>query len=265
MRTFIKTALIGLCICCGNATLASPAEDAALIAERTFDDAMTPVVAAILKQFQVSNYGRQLEAQGIIIIDEAQFAEFLPPSDPSSMIENLRAKLASDYAKVLTPEQMAQIAQTMRLLPDVTLDDILSDTYRSKLEKTFADALAAADIDESDDQHITEIKIITAQLSVMNAALSDDAVKDHLVLSMVPLFSFLPLLLQPPAPDLPLADPGVIQALKTQGVVRAPNRIVLKDLIAELEASLSQQAAAPQTSEQPQPVRTLFTRAPSRP
>ncbi|MEP6021472.1 MAG: hypothetical protein ABJ251_23615 [Paracoccaceae bacterium] len=137
MSRLFKSLLLVVFFLNGHIAFATPQADAALIVERTFDQEWSDNAKRAVSSSFVHVYSQPLlELGGISIADSEKFAALIPDEDIAPYINKLKMKQIDALVSIYSPEELAQIAQILRLDENATFTDIFSEDLKQRHDGT---------------------------------------------------------------------------------------------------------------------------------
>ncbi|MEO9514413.1 MAG: hypothetical protein ABJH45_12315 [Paracoccaceae bacterium] len=131
MSRLFKSLLLVVFFLNSHIALATPQADVALIVERIFGQEWSDKVKRDLSSSFVHVYSQPLlELGGISIADSEKFAALIPDEDIAPYIHKLKAKQIDALVSIYSPEELAQIAQILRLDENTTFADVVSEDFK---------------------------------------------------------------------------------------------------------------------------------------
>ena len=130
MSRLLKSLLLVVFFLNGPIALATPQADIDLIVERTFDQEWSDAAKRVVSSGFVPVYFQPLlELGGISIADSEKFAALIPDEIIAPYVNKLKAKQIDALVSIYSPEELAQIAQILRLDENATFADIFSEGH----------------------------------------------------------------------------------------------------------------------------------------
>ena len=238
MTKFFKALFLAILLLSGQAALASPRDDANYIAQRDMNQDNLKFVRRFLKSAFAAVYTKPFAELGIEVIDEDKVIELVPDGDIAPYIDRLLLQKTEYYMSIFTPEQLALLAEKLRVNKDASLQELLSEKYRQELETSLEQARGTAPSSGSADPNDLALQEGIAQIRAKAEVLADNAelIGKSIGISIAPLLQLNAFGHEIARLHSELDNPVAIAALKMNGVLRFANPAQRQALLRQLSA-----------------------------
>lgn len=224
----------------GQATLASPHDDARLIVQRSSNPESLEFFQRSLRKQFVDVYFHPIAGQGVRIADEERFMDLIPDEDVSPFIDRLLSETVENFVSTFSAEQLAAIAAVMRLDENATLQEILSEQYRQEYVAALSEARSGATPSGSDDPLVVGLEEVIIRLDAMTRALDANAGKalvQHMTMGVGFISALLKYNQEITQMNRELDNPVISAALKADGILSFSNPVQRQILLRERSVS----------------------------
>ncbi|WP_170775280.1 hypothetical protein [Ruegeria lacuscaerulensis] len=223
-----------------QACLASPKEDARLVARRSIDPEILSSVEALLKKQFVDVYFKPLSQRGIKINDIERFADLIPDEDVAPFLDRMMSQTVENYLTLYTPEQLSLIATIMRNDDEATLEEIRSEQYRQQYILALEQSRSTAKKSGSDDPLTIGLEELVVQLDTV-AKLLEGEFATNFAQDFASGIGFVFILVrfnqEIARIEREFDNPVTIAALNGNGILKFANPVQKQTLLRELSAS----------------------------
>ncbi len=240
MLDFIKPALLFTLLFCGQASLATPREDALFIVQRSSSPAWDDRVDLMLREAFVATYFRPISGQSVEIADFDRFIELIPDQDIAPYVERMNSEMVEVVLSIYRPDQLVRYAAALRADENATLQDI----FEAETQRRSAAELERARLNRqrsgSDDPNVIALEELVVELDATTALLQGET-GENLAQSMAGSMKTLSMLMgftreirqieQPPN------NPVTIAALKADGILSFANPVQRQSLLRQFSTS----------------------------